>query len=137
MDNHPKAVAARFYDIINSADVNRLDGICAPDLRGHAGAGATLDELKASVTGFMAAFPDLRADVRHLIAEGDTVSAWLTYDATHQGEFAGVPGTGRTVKFAAWDLLRVADGRVVELTQYCDLFTILNQIGALPTAAPA
>jgi hypothetical protein len=29
------------------------------------------------------------------------------------------------------------DGKIVEITQYCDLFTILNQIGALPTAAPA
>ncbi|MGH2703205.1 MAG: ester cyclase, partial [Actinomycetota bacterium] len=51
-------------------------------------------------------------------------------------EFAGVPASGREVKFAAWDLFRVDGGKIIELTQYCDLFTILHQIGALPTATP-
>jgi hypothetical protein len=41
------------------------------------------------------------------------------------------------VKFAGWDLMRVQDATIVEITQYCDLFTIMSQIGALPTAAPA
>lgn len=48
-----------------------------------------------------------------------------------------MPGSGRNVKFVAWDLIRVEDGRIVEITQYCDVFTLMNQIGALPTAAPA
>ncbi len=29
------------------------------------------------------------------------------------------------------------DGKIVEITQYCDLFAIMSQIGALPTAASA
>ena len=56
--------------------------------------------------------------------------------ATHQADFAGVPASGRKVRFAAWDLVRVRDGKIVEITQYCDLFAIMSQIGALPTAAP-
>ena len=56
--------------------------------------------------------------------------------ATHRGDFAGVPASGRAVKFAGWDLLRIRDGKIVEITQYCDLFMIMSQIGALPTAAP-
>ena len=65
------------------------------------------------------------------------VSVWISYTATHQADFAGVPASGRKVKFAAWDLVRVRDDKIVEITQYCDLFTIMSQIGALPTAAPA
>ena len=38
-------------------------------------------------------------------------------------------GTGRPVKFAAWDLIRVEDGPL-STTQYCDVFTLMNQIGA-------
>ena len=107
------------------------------DLVGHAGAGSDLADLKGSVASFLAPFPDLAANVRHLVQEGDLVSVWLSYTATHQSEFAGVPASGRRVKFAAWDLIRVQDGNIVEITQYCDLFTIMSQIGALPTAAPA
>ena len=104
---------------------------------GHAGAGSDLAELKSSVASFLQPFPDLTAQVRHLVQEGDLVSVWITYTATHQADFAGVPASGRRVKFAAWDLTRVRDGKIVEITQYCDLFAIMSQIGALPTAAPA
>ena len=80
---------------------------------------------------------DLTADVRYLVQEDDLVSSWVSYTATHEADFAGVPASGRRVKFAEWDLFRVRDDEIVELTQYCDLFTIMSQIGALPTAAPA
>jgi predicted ester cyclase len=137
MTSDPKAVVRRFYGIINEGDVRKLDEICAPDLTGHAGAGANLVQLKLSIGSFLEAFPDLRADVRHAVCEGDLVSTWVSYEGTHEGEFAGVTGSGRHVKFVAWDLIRVADGRIAEITQYCDVFTLMNQIGALPTAAPA
>jgi steroid delta-isomerase-like uncharacterized protein len=117
--------------------IEKLDEICAPDLKGHAGAGADLTQLKQSIGSFREAFPDLRADIRHAVAEDDLVSTWVSYQGTHQGEFAGVSGSGRQVKFVAWDLIRVGDGRIAEITQYCDVFTLMNQIGALPTAAPA
>jgi predicted ester cyclase len=72
-----------------------------------------------------------------VVCEGDQVSTWVTYHGTHQGEFAGIAGSGRPVKFAAWDLFQVRDGKIVDITQYCDIFTLMNQIGALPTATPA
>jgi steroid delta-isomerase-like uncharacterized protein len=137
METTEKSVVRRFYEIVTSGRLEALDELCAPDLVGHAGAGSDLADLKASLSSFQVPFPDLSVDVRHLIQEGDTVSTWVSYTATHQAEFAGVPASGRRVKFAAWDLIRVRDDKIVEITQYCDLFTILSQIGALPTAAPA
>jgi steroid delta-isomerase-like uncharacterized protein len=83
------------------------------------------------------AFPDVRIEVRDLVCEGDKVSAWLTYAGTHQGQFAGVPATGKKVRFAAWDLMRIDGEQIVELTMYCDLFTLMNQVRALATASPA
>lgn len=133
----PKEVVSRFYEIVNEGAIEKLHEVCAPDLVGHAGAGANLAALKMSIGSFREAFPDLRAQLRHVIAEGDLVSTWVSYEGTHQGDFAGVSGSGRPVKFVAWDLIRVAEGRIAEITQYCDVFTLINQIGALPTAAPA
>ena len=132
-----KAVASRFYEILRAHDTASLEEVCAPDMRGHAGAGADLDAYRAEVDGFIAAFPDLDIEVRHLVAEGDLVSTWVTYAGTHEGSYAGVPASGRHVRFAVWDLMRIADGRIVELTEYCDLFTLMNQVGALPTVTPA
>ena len=137
METTEKAAVRRYYELVNAGSPEQFDEVCSPELKGHAGAGADLAELKNSVASFLQPFPDLKAELRHLVQEGDTVSVWITYTATHQADFAGVPASGRRVKFAGWDLTRVRDGKIVEITQYCDLFTILSQIGALPTAAPA
>lgn len=75
-------------------------------------------------------------EARHLVQEGDMVSAWFSNTGTHESDFAGVPAGGRKVRFAAWDLLRMRDGKNFEITQHCDLFTITSRIGALPTATP-
>ena len=137
METAEKSIIRRFYEITNAGRPEDLDEVCAPDLKGYAGAGADLAELKSSIAGFLAPFPDLHAELRHVVQEDDLVSVWVSYTGTHRGDFAGVPATDRRLKFAAWDLFRVRDGKVVELTQYCDVFTILSQIGALATAAPA
>lgn len=137
MTAHPRDVATQFYELLNEHASHRLDSLCAQDFRGHAGAGANVEELKASIDGFAEAFPDVRIEVRDLVCEGDKVSAWLTYAGTHQGQFAGVPATGKKVRFAAWDLMRIDGEQIVELTMYCDLFTLMNQMGALATASPA
>ena len=136
METQEKQVVRRFYEIINSGRLDDLDTVCAPDMVGHAGAGADLAELKKSVLSFSGPFPDLRAEPRDLVQEDDLVAVWLFWRGTHKGEFAGVPATGREIRIAGWDLVRVRDGRIVELTQYCDLFTLMSQIGAMPTAAP-
>ena len=130
------ALAQRFYEAINASSMDDLDEILAAGVKGHAGTGPDLAGVKQALSGFIAAFPDLVITTRHVVVEDDLVSTWVTYRGTHQGVFAGVPGTGREVRFAAWDLLRVEDDRVIEITQYCDLFTLLNQIGALPTTTP-
>ncbi len=136
MSDDPRAVAQKFYEVMNDWSPSALDEICSAGLKGHGGAGADLEQLKGSIGSFVNSFPDLHANVKHLVCEGDLVSAWVSYDGTHKEEFAGMPASGSPVRFAAWDLLRVEDGKIVEITQYCDLFTILNQIGALPTANP-
>ena len=57
-NDHPKAVVRRFYQIINDRSPQRLDEVCSQDLRGHAGAGADLSQLKQSIGSFAEAFLD-------------------------------------------------------------------------------
>ena len=93
-----------------------LDDLTTSDYRGHAGAGATLDQLKESIGGFLEAFPDMKVVVRHVVAENDMASTWVTYAGTHEAPFAGVPGSGRAVEIAGWDLFRIADGVIKQIT---------------------
>jgi len=47
-------------------------------------------------------------------------------------EFAGVPPTGRDVEIAVIDIVRIADGRIVEHWNCVDRLGLMMQLGALP-----
>ena len=79
METPEKNVVRRFYELVDQGRPEALDEVCAADLVGHGGAGSDLADLKTSIASFLAPFPDLTANVRHLIQEGDQVSVWLTY----------------------------------------------------------
>jgi predicted ester cyclase len=69
---------------------------------------------KQLITTGLTAIPDFHIEIHALIAEGDLVTARLTQSGTHQGEFAGVPGTGKPVIQPAIAIYRIEDGKIAE-----------------------
>ncbi len=67
-----------------------------------------------------------------MIGEGDYVAFRYTIEGTHQGEFMGVAPTGKRVSVTAMEMLRFADGKMVDRWGNTDQLGILQQIGALP-----
>src|SRR4051794_21019140 len=55
------------------------------------------EDMKQTVRMVTAAFPDNHHRVEELIAEGDRVVARVTLTGTHEGEFMGLPPTGRRI----------------------------------------
>lgn len=56
------------------------------------------EHLKAAITMFRDAMPDLVASVEDIVAEGNTVAARVRMTGTHTGHHLfGVPATGRSV----------------------------------------
>jgi steroid delta-isomerase-like uncharacterized protein len=75
-------------------------------------------------------FPDLHAHVDDLVAEGDQVALRLTFRGTHQGEFLGLPATGRTIEYVSYEFYRIADGLFTEEWICSDLATLQSQLTA-------
>jgi predicted ester cyclase len=67
-----------------------------------------------------------------MIAEEDKVASRVSLSATHQGEFQGIPPTGKQVMQTGIDLLRIAGGKVVERWGEFDNLGLLQQLGVLP-----
>jgi steroid delta-isomerase-like uncharacterized protein len=92
---------------------------------------------KAGVRGLYralrAAFPDFRAEIHWQAADGDLVTTFKTYHGTHEGAFLGVAPTGRKIHFETVAVMRVRNGRITEHWGVANLFSLMQQLGALPT----
>lgn len=83
------------------------------------------------MSAFTAAFPDSRISIQSCIAEGDTVVSRWTLTGTHQGQFQGIPATGRPVNFNGLEFNKVIDGHIVEHWSMFDNLALLRQVGAM------
>ena len=68
-----------------------------------------------------------------MVAEGDKVASRLTVTGTQRGPLPqGIPATGKPVAVALMDMVRVANGKVVERWGVIDNLGLLQQLGVIP-----
>ena len=115
-------------------DEATLEELFAPDFVHHGALpGQTPDREghKQTLAMFRSAFPDLNVTTEDIIAEGKAVSRW-TARGTHQGELMGIAPTGNEVTFTGIEVLRIAEGKVVERWAETNDLEVMQQIGAIP-----
>jgi predicted ester cyclase len=136
-----KAIVGRWFTEFwgETCQLSVVDELAAPDMllqyslhaprRGH-------EDIKAFMTGFRAAFPDLHFwGTADLIAEGDVVVGRWEGGGTHTGpafsDFligSRPSATGRTMHFTGTTVLRLANGKIVEEIGLDDGVTALQQL---------
>lgn len=80
-------------------------------------------------------FPGWRVTIEDLIAEGDRVAKRWVLRGTHNGEYFGIPPTGKQVAMRAVTIYHFTDGKVKKIWSNYDVLGLLQQIGALATTA--
>ena len=126
-----KALVRRHYEeVLTGKNLAVIDELYAPVIALGSGASIEREQFKA-VAGMMhAAFPDVVVTVQDQIAEGDKVVTRWTAQATHQGDFMGVPATGRRGVAKAIHIHQIVDGRIAVLWEEFDMFGLMQQLGA-------
>jgi predicted ester cyclase len=134
-----KALAWRLGDAMNTRQLHLLDEIVAPDFVRHCQATPQVDV--RSLEGFKeyleqdaAVFPDSSQTPQHLVAEGDLVAVWATYEGTQRGQMGPFPPSGRRMLVDFGALLRVDDGKIAEMWVTWDNMAALAQLGHLSMA---
>ena len=132
-----KAILQRFNElageVFRTGNVDALDEGPRPRARlSPAGAPPDLQSFKRFLAMFRLACPDMRYTVEDMIAEGDKVVDRLTWQATHQGPFMGIPPTGNRLRVTEIHINRIAEGRIVERWAQPDLLGLMQQLGAVP-----
>ena len=127
-----KAAVRRFYEeVINGRNSGTIDELLTADSVDHTFASQGVEASKQFFAMLFQAFPDLRVEVHDVIAEGELVAARVTYSGTHQGQFVGIPATGRRAQTAGVDFFRMQDGRQAEHWGGPDMATLLQQLGVM------
>lgn len=88
--------------------------------------------LERSVAACRRASPDLTRDIEETVVDGETVVIRYTATGSHQGPILGVEPTGRRFEVGGVLVGHVADGKLVEGTDFWDTLGLLRQLDALP-----
>jgi steroid delta-isomerase-like uncharacterized protein len=117
---------------LNTGDTAKLLTVAAPDIVIHfAEMPESLHGRETWQQGFelmKSAFPDLEAHIDDLVAANDKVALRLTLSGTHQGEFQGIPATGRTIRYVSHEFYRVQDGLIAEEWICSDMASLFSQL---------
>jgi steroid delta-isomerase-like uncharacterized protein len=129
-----KATMSRIYEeVFSQGDLGLLDELLADDFVEHEelppgvpqGKGAP----RAMMTMMRGAFPDFHARVEELLEDGDKVIARVRFSGTHQGEFMGIPATGKRFDIAVIDIIEFRDGKGVAHWGVMDMAAMMEQLG--------
>lgn len=131
----------RAYELISEGDIDGFGGLVAAGFVEHEetpGIPPTKEGVLELFRGYRATFPDMRMDVEEIIASGDKTVARVTVSGTQDGEFMGMPPSGRRVQVRLIDIMRFDDdGLIAEHWGVVDMLSMLQQLGAIPQGAPA
>jgi steroid delta-isomerase-like uncharacterized protein len=136
-----KSIVRRiFEEAFDQGNLAVLDEIIAPDqVNGGPGALPGMpsgpEGSKMLISAYRNAFPDLHFRIDEQIAEGDTVVTRWTAHGTHNGEFAGIPPTGKSATVVGMGVDRIENGKIVESWGLFDQFGMLQQLGVIPAPA--
>jgi predicted ester cyclase len=134
-----KALVSQVYEAIGADDAAALATLMADDLVFHTPSRGTRE---GDPEGFLKSqrenFPDATVTVDHLVAEGDTVAAYVSWTGTLQddtpvffGEELSVPATGGTTEWVSAVFFRIECGKVAEVWPVSDRLGQLRDLGVI------
>ena len=133
MSEENKALARNFFRMFEIGDPGMADDIVAADYYNHDAPDPNIgsEGIKAAVTMFKKAFPDAQLKIAFQLAEGDKVVTRYTWSGTHQGDYYGIPATGKQVNWTSTATFRIAGGKIRETWLNYDRLGMMQQLGVV------
>lgn len=135
-----KALVKRFNDAFDRGDFDGMKACVSTDVVATA-SGAPGPMNFEQFVGLGKVFVDAFSQSRHIVAdqvcEGDIVATRATWSAVHTGSFSGIPASNRPVRVDMVVFDHVKDGKIIAHHGAFDIMALLQQIGAMPSAAAA
>jgi steroid delta-isomerase-like uncharacterized protein len=129
-------VVRKFFEAgPSSGDLGAADALLAPDFSLHTPLptpGPGIEAMNNVIITCRAAFHGLHVTIEDLMADGDKVTCRFTARGVHNGEFMGLPPTGKKIVMTGIEIFRLRDGKIAELWGEANLMGLMQQLGILP-----
>ena len=113
------AIVRKFFEVGPSkGDIVAADVLLHPEFSLHTPLptpGPGIEAMNNVIITCRAAFHGLQVTVDDIMAEGDKVTARFTARGVHNGEFMGLPATGKGITMTGIEIFRIKDGKIAEL----------------------
>ena len=133
IEEQNKAIVMRWFREVNKDNFEQLfQELFAADCQQRMPPNAeprNPEEFRALVDEFYEAFPKVQHTVGEIVAEGDKVAATITVHAIHEGEFLGIPATGKELEWTAIAVFKFADGKITARSELYDHAAFMSQLG--------
>ena len=134
-----KEVVNRFLEAVGSGDDAAAEELTTDGITYHT---HRMGERQGDAEGFLqgqrAAFPDAEMTVDLLVAEGDTVAAYVSWSGTHQGEThliasqdVSIPEGQRDAEWVGSVFFHMECGRIAEVRPVIDRLGHLMDLGVI------
>jgi predicted ester cyclase len=131
-----KALVQRFYEeVINQKNLAALDQYVSPTAVNHTVPSGLPQGPSQFLNMHLTAFPDVKATVVDLLADGDKVVALVSIHGTHRGAFRAASPTGKPITVMAINIFRIENGKMVEHWGLADRLSALQQLGIVSPPA--
>jgi steroid delta-isomerase-like uncharacterized protein len=128
--DQPPSVVARWLAAGDSGDVEAFDDLLHRDVVVHAPRGLSTEDLESEKQVWrdaVTAMPDLRHEVQEVVAQGNVEMARVIVTGTLRHDFAGVPGSGRSVRMDQAVICHLDDGKITEAWEIVDVGSLVDQ----------
>jgi predicted ester cyclase len=130
MSETTKTLVRRYYEqVLNGRDLDAVGDYFRDE--------PVVDGVRKGCFAYFVAFPDLHLSIEELIAEGDKVFCRSTMTGTHDGEYKGIPPTGRHISSESAEIFRIADGKFAGYWCLSNVAGLMRQLTEERVSEPA
>jgi steroid delta-isomerase-like uncharacterized protein len=134
-DGAKRRVIERYYhELFNQGRIELIDELLDPDYVNHSPGSPEQDRGREGVREVVQllrrAFPDLRYTIEDLVIGTDAVAVRTMMSGTHEGEFFGLPPTGRRFAVSQMTIEHFRGDRIVAHHRVTDIDALMRQLAS-------
>jgi steroid delta-isomerase-like uncharacterized protein len=122
-----------YIEELNKGNSEVFAGLLAPDFKFYSPSinpnPLSREKILGQLKMIFQGFPDAKYNIKGLFASGDRVINWNVFTGTHEGDYMGLPATGKKIETSSILIYRFDNGMIVEEREEFDMLGAMMQLG--------